>query len=162
MKQTNLDKMLDEAVAQLPTEVSPKKDLWQGVENAIANQPNKTSKKSHVWQQVTALAACMCLGLLSYQVFFNQQSSQYEAGLKAMTQTFKHEKQALLVKYSDQKALADNWQAQLAELEEAEKAIKLALENEPENATLLRMLSQVYQQQLDLINKVHEPSWQRI
>lgn len=162
MKQTNLDKMLDDAVAQLPTEISPQKALWQGIENAISTQPEQTHNKPHVWQKVTALAACMCLGLLSYQVFFNQQSSQYEMGLKAMTQTFKHEKQALLVKYSDQKALADNWQVQLAELEKAEKAIKLALENEPENAALLRMLSQVYQQQLDLINKVHEPSWQRI
>ena len=162
MKQTNLDKMLDDAVAQLPTEITPKKDLWQGVENAIAKQPTQIEKKSHVRQQITAMAACMCLGLLSYLVFFNQQSNQYEAGLQAMTQTFKQEKQALLVKYSDQKALADNWQSQLAELENAEKAIKLALENEPENATLLRMLSQVYQQQLDLINKVHKPSWQQI
>ena len=162
MKQNDLDKMLEDAVAQIPTEIEPKKELWSGIENAIERSPGHSHKKSAIWQQVTALAACMCLGLLSYQVFFDSNKSQYEAGLSAMTQTFKEEKQALLVKYSDQKALADNWQVQLAELEKAEKAIKLALENEPENATLLRMLSQVYQQQLDLINKVHKPSWQRI
>jgi Tfp pilus assembly protein PilF len=47
-------------------------------------------------------------------------------------------------------------------LEEAEQAIKQALENEPQNQALLTMLAQVYQQQLDLINKVHAPRWQQI
>lgn len=162
MKQNNSEKQLDDAIAQLPTEMAPKKDLWAGIDKAISHGPQQVEKKSNAWQQVTAIAACMCMGLLSYQTFFNQQTSQYEAGLQTMTQTFQQEKQTLLVKYRDQKALADNWQVQLVELEQAEAAIKLALKTEPENATLLRMLSQVYQQQLDLINKVHKPAWQQI
>ena len=162
MKQHNLDNMLDEATSQLPHEITPNKDLWSGVEKALTH-PQKTqgNVKNH-WQRVTAVAACMCLGLLSYQVLFKQVESQYDAGLQAMTQVFQQEKQALLVKYNNQKALADNWQMQLVELEEAEQAIRTALKNDPENVALLKMLSQVYQQQLDLINKVHQPSWQKI
>ena len=80
----------------------------------------------------------------------------------AMSDYFKAQKQSLLVQYKNQDALTNNWQAQLQELEEAEQAIKQALENEPQNQALLTMLAQVYQQQLDLINKVHAPRWQQI
>ena len=66
------------------------------------------------------------------------------------------------MQYQNQPALTDNWQQQLTELEDAERAIKQALDNEPENPALLKMLAQVYQQQLDLINKVHAPKWQQI
>lgn len=66
------------------------------------------------------------------------------------------------MQYQSQAALTDNWQVQLQELEDAEQAIKQTLENEPKNKALLSMLAQVYQQQLDLINKVHAPRWQHI
>lgn len=75
---------------------------------------------------------------------------------------FTKQKQSLLVQYQSQVALTDNWQVQLQELENAEQAIKQTLENEPKNKALLSMLAQVYQQQLDLINKVHAPRWQHI
>ena len=68
----------------------------------------------------------------------------------------------MLVAYKNQDALTSNWQVQLQELEEAELAIKQVLENEPQNQALLTMLAQIYQQQLDLINKVHAPRWQHI
>lgn len=66
------------------------------------------------------------------------------------------------MQYETQPALTSDWQTQLQELEQAEQAVKLALKQDPENAALLNMLAQVYQQQLDLINKVHEPRWQQI
>lgn len=68
----------------------------------------------------------------------------------------------MLVEYENKEALTTNWHTQLQELEEAEQAIKQALENEPQNQALLTMLAQIYQQQLDLINKVHAPRWQHI
>jgi len=80
----------------------------------------------------------------------------------AMSEFFTKQKQSLLVQYQSQVALTDNWQVQLQELEDAEQAIKQTLENEPKNKALLSMLAQVYQQQLDLINKVHAPRWQHI
>ena len=80
----------------------------------------------------------------------------------AMSDFFTKQKQSLLVQYQSQAALTDNWQVQLQELEDAEQAIKQTLENEPQNKALLSMLAQVYQQQLDLINKVHAPRWQQI
>ena len=68
----------------------------------------------------------------------------------------------MLVEYENKEALTTNWQTQLQELEDAEQAIKQVLENEPQNQALLTMLAQIYQQQLDLINKVHAPRWQHI
>ena len=44
----------------------------------------------------------------------------------------------------------------------AADAIKAALENDPNNMALLRMLQSVYQQQIDLIERVHAPKWQQI
>ena len=79
-----------------------------------------------------------------------------------MSQLFETEKQALLVQYQEKPALTDDWQSQLDDLEQAETAIKQALKNEPQNSTLLRMLAQVYRQQLELINRVHQPKWQQI
>jgi hypothetical protein len=82
--------------------------------------------------------------------------------MRDLSALFEQQKQALLVQYEAQPALTNDWQQQLDELEQAEQAVKLALQNDPENAALLKMLAQVYQQQLDLINRVHAPSWQQI
>ena len=80
----------------------------------------------------------------------------------AISDYFSAKKNSLLVEYENKEALTTNWQTQLQELEEAEQAIMQALENEPQNQALLTMLAQIYQQQLDLINKVHAPRWQHI
>ena len=79
-----------------------------------------------------------------------------------MSKQFETQKASLLVAYQDQNAVADNWQGQLAELESAADAIKAALQNDPNNMALLRMLQSVYQQQIDLIERVHAPKWQQI
>uniref|UniRef100_UPI0038F6B87A hypothetical protein n=1 Tax=Streptomyces scabiei TaxID=1930 RepID=UPI0038F6B87A len=83
--------------------------------------------------------------LLTVQLLF---SAAEPATSVVMSDYFTQQKQTLLVQYQNQPALADNWQQQLVELEDAERAIKQALENEPENPALLKMLAQVYQQQL--------------
>jgi hypothetical protein len=56
----------------------------------------------------------------------------------------------------------DNWQQQLKDLDEAEKAIKEALQDSPNNPALLGMLKHVYQQELAIIERVHAPTWQAI
>jgi hypothetical protein len=72
------------------------------------------------------------------------------------------QKHALLVKLQEQPALTNNWQTQLTELDDAADAIKMALENDPNNMALLKMLQSVHQQQISLIERVHSPKWSQI
>ena len=58
--------------------------------------------------------------------------------------------------------MTDNWQKQIDELDEAAIAIKKALAEEPNNPALLKMLKNVYQQQMMIIERVHEPRWKRV
>jgi hypothetical protein len=155
MSKQKFDDYLNESLTNLNKELAPNKPLWDGIERAIVTSAPKVT----LWPKLTAIAACSIATLLAVNMFIhNSEPSQ----VMAMSSYFNKQKQSLLVQYKNQDALTNNWQAQLQELEEAEQAIKQALENEPQNQALLTMLAQVYQQQLDLINKVHAPRWQQI
>ncbi|KAF7787482.1 hypothetical protein PRUB_a4878 [Pseudoalteromonas rubra] len=140
---------------QLP---EPQRDLWQGIEKAINVSSTEVPSRSP-WIKLAGVAACVSAGLLSWQVIMTQPRQDTMTHMSAF---FEQKKQTLLVQYEAQPALTKDWQGPLQELEEAEQAIKLALMKDPDNAALLKMLAQVYQQQLDLITKVHQPQWQQI
>lgn len=160
----NFDAFLTQSLGELNHDIAPKADLWRGIERAIDGQaPLETASKNtttHSKVKYLAVAASLCAFALLVNV--SLKSSVQVDPIIAMTNLYEAEKSALLVQYQAQPALTEDWQVQLAELESAEAAIKLALENDSRNPTLLRMLSQVYQQQLDLINRVHKPSLQHI
>ena len=158
MSKPDFETFLAESINNSETQIAPQKDLWQGIEKAISNPATKECESS-MWPKLAGIAACSVAALLSVQLVFNSSAQNTSV---AMSDFFAEQKQTLLVQYQNQPALTDNWQQQLTELEDAERAIKQALENEPENPALLKMLAQVYQQQLDLINKVHAPKWQTI
>ncbi|MBD1584279.1 hypothetical protein [Pseudoalteromonas sp. S16_S37] len=158
MSKPDFEQFLKESLEQTK-EVAPKRDLWPGIERAIVTQGNQQKQPGSFWPKLTGIAACTVAGLLAWQVVVKQPQQNSMADISAF---FEQQKQSLLVQYESQPALTSNWQEQLQELENAEQAVKVALQNDPENAALLRMLAQVYQQQLDLINKVHEPRWQQI
>ena len=67
-----------------------------------------------------------------------------------------------MVRFQDQPALTQNWQDQLTGLDDADDAIKTALENKPNNMALLKMLQSVHQQQINLIERMHSPKWQQL
>ena len=158
MSKPNFDNYLNESLNTLDKDIAPQKDLWAGVERAIIN--NKTAQKNTViWSKITAIAACIIAALVAVNIFFITPEPQ---PVVAISDYFSVQKNSLLVEYKNKEALTSNWQIQLQELEDAEQAIKQALENEPQNQALLAMLAQIYQQQLDLINKVHAPRWQHI
>ncbi|BBN82972.1 hypothetical protein PA25_29570 [Pseudoalteromonas sp. A25] len=157
MNKPDFEQFLKESLEQTK-DIEPKRDLWPGIERALVSQSHSYSQSSY-WPKVTGVAACMVAGLLAWQVVIKQPQQNTMTDMSAF---FEQQKQSLLVQYESQPALTANWQEQLQELESAEQAVKVALQNDPENAALLKMLAQVYQQQLDLINKVHEPRWQQI
>ncbi|NVK54143.1 MAG: hypothetical protein HWE26_00900 [Alteromonadaceae bacterium] len=155
---------LDEHIKNLPVDITPGRDLWQGVELAITSETPRV-KSNH---RYLAIAASMLLpvGLVAIMMMGGQSPSEptgRQPGIASqLSAQFESQKASLLVAYSDQEAVTDNWQGQLADLETAAEAIKTALKNDPDNRALLRMLQSVYQQQIDLIERVHAPKWQQI
>lgn len=163
-----MSKSIDDLVKELPVH-SPQRDLWQGIEAAIvkdeqAVSPNQSGKSP--WLKYASLAASICcVAVLAYSV--PQLSKEYRgdvAGdiLQELETQHNQHKQALLVSYEDVPVAMEDWQTQLTELEQAADAIKKVLAEDPDNTALLKMLQNVYQQQIDLIETVHVSRWQRI
>lgn len=159
MNKPDFNSFLNNELEHLTPEIEPKRDLYSGIEKALTNQNH--SKSTFSVAKLSAVAASFC-ALMVAATWFYMAPNQQDLPIVKMESLFEQEKHALLVQYSGQDPLIDDWQNQLKVLEDAEQAVKKALEEEPNNAVLLRMLAQVYQQQLDLINKVHKPKWQAI
>jgi hypothetical protein len=157
MSKPEFDTFVTQSIAE-HGDIKPDKNLWPGIERAI-NREMTSSEKASYWPKITGVAACFVAGLVTWQVII--EDARYDT-MASMSHFFEKQKHVLLVKYDTQPAIINDWQIQLTELESAEQAVKLALKNDPENAALLKMLAQVYQQQLDLINKVHKPRWQQV
>jgi hypothetical protein len=141
----------------------PQRDLWSGIELALVeNLPKRASGVA--FARIRLLAASLLLvGVIGWLSF--TQSSRSINGIDLVTNLSEQhllQKQALLVQFKDQPALTQNWQEQLVVLDEAEVAIKAALKSDPNNMALLKLLQNVYQQQMSLIERVHTPKWSQI
>jgi len=151
---------ITELCAQLPAEKQVQRDLYKGIEFAI-NSPKTsiTSSKSIIY----GLAASVCLvaivGYLSYQTGAENTGQQL---VQQLSTEHAQQKQSLLASYAGTAEMTQNWQQQLSELDDAAAAIKQALENDPNNIALLKMLKRVHEQQIALIERVHAPAWQQI
>lgn len=156
---------LDDLLKELPQEIAPKRDLWPGIEQAIAKVPQQTSAanddKFKGWHKVAAAFAPVALVA---GIYLNQAPSQVETPewLMPVTAGFEMQKRQLLKQVSNDVVLSNNWQTSLMELEKAEQSLKRALIEQPEDPALMKMLNQVYQQQLDLIKKAHAPQFTQI
>lgn len=152
---------LDELIAKAPKELEPTRDLWPGIEFALDNskQASQQFSKQHVvWGIAASILLVGFIALLSFE------SGKQVSGnnlVQQLSEQHVKQKDALLVSLKDQVAVTQNWQQQLQELDEAAIAIKKALANEPNNVALLKMLKQVHQQQIALIERVHTPAWQK-
>ncbi|GGW83648.1 hypothetical protein [Alteromonas halophila] len=169
MTKTNFDDALKQQLDTLPEEKHPERDLWRGVALALENEADTSTAKPGWRSGWAAMAASVALIAMVSWYSLQQPSGPTEpsaitgeALVQALSQQHEQQKQALLVEYTDTPALADNWQQQLDELDDAAAAIKAALAEDPDNPALLRMLQNVYQQQITLIERVHAPKWQRI
>lgn len=171
---------IDEHISQLDLNKRPSRDLWKGIDYAIQRQASESrasedSKQDSMHNGITtlqsknrrtpffAVAASICV--VSVVAYISFQSGKTISGQEIVEQiSTQHtlQKQALLSSFEGQATVTQNWQEQLTELDEAAVAIKKALENEPNNAALLRMLKRVHQQQIALIERVHAPAWQQI
>ena len=180
MSKQQFDSLLEQQVAEFPKQKLPERDLWQGIEHALADAPapntfvaeqqsEPVEPKSNVvaikdWLNPVSLAASFAfIGMFSW--FVMQQQPQPTLGAElvaALSAQHEEQKNELLVKFDGQQAHTQNWQQQLTELDDAAAAIKTALEQDPDNVALLKMLQNVHQQQIDLIERVHAPKWRQI
>jgi len=67
----------------------------------------------------------------------------------------KFQKANVLAVYEGQPALTSTWEEQLKELELARSGIWEALKENPDNVYMIQILLEVQQQQLDLVESVH-------
>jgi hypothetical protein len=158
---------IEDHIAQLRKDKAPERDLWAGIEYSISESDlakthdvqNNRFKQTPIY----AIAASVLVAMVV--AYFSFQTGRLELGqdlVKQMSQQHTVQKDALLTSFKGQPATTQNWLQQLDELDAAAVAIKKALENEPNNAALLKMLQKVYQQQIMLIERVHAPAWQQI
>jgi ribosomal protein S15P/S13E len=160
MSKQTFEQRLNDELKQLPVEKTPERDLWVGIEQAISKTPTNASNR---FRAAYGLAASlMVVSLVAWFSFQSGKTIQGNELVAAMSAQHQQQKQALLVQYENQTSATKNWQEQIAELDEAANAIKKALEEEPNNPALLKMLKHVYEQQMSLIERVHAPSWNQI
>jgi len=168
MRKQPFEAELQQQLAEFDTDKQPERDLWPGIELALASQ--EAAKQFNTrWPRVTgsklyAIAASFALLALFGWILLNQHPQVLVDNnlVAALSKQHQQQKMALLVKFQDQAALTQNWQEQLDELNEAAVTIKSALNNEPNNMALLRMLQTVYQQQIKVIERVHSSKWSQI
>jgi hypothetical protein len=163
MSKTNFEQALAEQLADVNKEQPPERDLWPGIELALSNETLETSRVV-TGNKMYLVAASVAMSALIGWLSVNQQSVSLTGDdlVASLSEQHLEQKNALLVRFQDQPALTQNWQDQLTELDAAADAIKMALENEPNNMALLKMLQSVHQQQINLIERVHSPKWQQM
>ena len=161
MKDNQFEQVLQEKLDALPREIQPQRDLWPGIDLALENQTHHANKPV-LWAGIAASIAVFGLvGLLSLNTVTSPTLKPIELDQMVSGMSAQHEKQKqfLLTSYEQQPALTDNWRDQLKELDSAATVIKTALEEDPGDTNLIKLLQQVYQQQIKLIQSVHQSRW---
>ena len=168
---SDFDDKLTQHIANLDKEKKPQRDLWRGVELGIEAQREVSTNAQAVVgvsnKQWFAIAASVCLITvlwLTAPFAFKAEQSMNDsyALIDAMSSQQQQQVSSLLASYQSTPALTEDWQQQLKELDDAADAIKAALQEDPDNSALIKMLHHVYQQQIALIERVHAPKWQQI
>lgn len=161
------EQALQAYIDSLPKEMTPERDLWQGVEHAIEHlHYDRSDKKLSNMVRFSWAASVIAAVLISWITFGPQQAKiREEYNLVAsMQQSFEQQKQSLLVSFSAEMVnpLPQEMLAQLAELASARETIKKALTEDPNNSDLINLLHWTQQQELDLIEQLYRPTWQSI
>jgi hypothetical protein len=148
---------LQDAIKNMPRELTPARDLWPGIAHAI-NNPARAE-----WQRTTALAASIML-IFGVSLYFSTMqsadvllNSRLEEYIGVLQYEHQQNKQALLVQYKDQPAVYPEWEEQMKELEQAEQVIFEALREDPENLELLKILRHVQEKEIELLDAVFAP-----
>ena len=171
MNKLTSEQSLEEQVAKLPKEMSPKRDLWAGIEKAIAVTPQLPADQKQITKQTQlvpmAWAASVVAAVLLTWFSFSPQINTTPSNVNlasVMKKDFEQQKQLMLTSFGqpELQQLSKEMQQQLEELSSARGAIDKALENDPNNSELLNLLRWTQKQELELIQQLYSPQWQTI
>jgi hypothetical protein len=161
------EQALQSHLDKLPKEMTPERDLWQGIEHAIEHlQHEKSDKNLSNILKFSWAASVIAAVLITWITFGPQQakvSDEYNL-VASMQQSFEQQKQSLLISFSAEMVnpLPQEMLVQLTELASARETIKKALTEDPNNSDLINLLHWTQQQELDLIEQLYQPTWQSI
>lgn len=164
----NAEMSLQAAIAQLPKEIVPERDLWSGIDKAINQSATLAGNndKKKAFTPVAWAASIVAAVLLTWVTLGPEQlTSKPQINLvAAMQQDFEQQKQTMLVNFGapDIKQLPVAMQTELVKLSSAQNTISKALADDPNNSDLLNLLRWTQQQELDLLNQLYSPQWQTI
>jgi len=168
MVDQSAEQSLQAAIAQLPKDISPQRDLWSGIDKAI-NQNSATVSKSENNKVFipTAWAASVIAAVLLTWVTLGPEPLASKPVINlaaAMQQDFEQHKHSMLVNFGtpDIKQLPVAMQTELIKLSSAQKTISKALADDPNNSDLINLLRWTQQQELDLLKQLYSPQWQKI
>ncbi len=159
---------LQQQIEQLSLTMTPKQDLWQGIEHAIQTQviKSKQATDTHVTDNNAikapmAWAASIVLAVLVSWFAFSPNGGlglqQGDDVFVQMQQSFEQQKQLMLVSYGGVSShdFSPAMQVQLAQLRAARQSIEKLLVNDKRNADLLNLLSFTQQQELTLLQQLY-------
>lgn len=152
------EQLLQNELDSLKNEIQPERDLWNGIDHSI----NRTFWHSHFSVKNIAVAASFAL-VLSFAIIqsLRPTANNIDEGLiqlmSALQLEHKQNKQALLVKFTENIPSYQDWENEMQELENAEALLYQSLLKEPNNLTILTILRQVQNKQLELLSTVYTP-----
>jgi len=162
------DKALNEKLNALPKEMSPERDLWQGIERAITAQQVQPSDKKPVKMHLALAASVLLSVVLSWQLLYQPDVNIVEIAklsvVEQLEEDFQQQKLLVLTSFGQQdlSKVPTDLKLQLDELAAAQESIKKALESDPNNIDLVKLLRWTQSQELALIETAYAPRWQQI
>lgn len=141
------EQQLDEAIARLPREIPPERDLWTQLEPHLPERGGSSTAGGrgvgHRWAAVLVLGLA---GLLGWRLLLVPMPGSESPD-------------ALLVTQEPAEAIGepfDHWQRHLAIWDEAIARVRTGLEHYPEEPVLLAQLESLYQQQMNYLQLVSD------
>ena len=162
------DKALNEKISALPKEMTPERDLWQGIERAITSQQLELEHKKPVKVHLALAASVLLSVVLSWKLLYQPNIQPIEIAeltiAEQLEQDFQQQKRLVLTSFGQQDltSVPADMKVQLDELAAAQNSIKKALESDPNNIELVKLLRWAQSQELALIEAAYAPKWQQI
>jgi len=152
---TEFDRLLQGKISKLKKDHLLQRDLWTGIEMALLNG----NRRRVPWLAVAAslLVVVSAVGVWFRAHHVGTSAPSYANYAERLDEQHRNTIAALKAAYRNTPALTTDWNDQLNVMERAADSVRKALRDDPDNIALLRMLNEVYQQEIDLLRKVHQP-----
>ena len=167
----NREKQLMDALASLPESAEPSRDLWPEISHNIAKRETNTYTQRWIpWAFAATLLISFSSVIISWshlesaqkivvnnQIFIKNDSKRdIQSQIKSMEQEFGLAKSVLLTQIAlnsnkTNANLMQDVQSNLIIIEQATSQLKLAINQQPENPSLPKLLQSIYQQELTVL-----------